>query len=459
MNSSTQKLRFLLSFGDLCHLNLSFFLSYHYKFDNFQLSDNYVFLLLIFNLSWVVIANALDLYTIDRLFKLEAVIKKILVSISVHLLVITAFLFLIKGSIFSRQQLAYTFVLIIILLPIWRVFTLFLLKKYRRLGFNSTNIVIVGENKTAVELHNFFVNDDAKGYRLLSVFSNTSSDYNFNCETLGLDSLESYCIENNVCEIYFTLSYNDEQLMSKLLLFCDRNMIRFRIVPDYSNFKSRKIGYDFYGNLPVITLRDEPLQLGYNRFIKRLFDIVFSFLVIVLILSWLYPILFLLIKIDSKGAVIFKQLRSGLDNNNFHCLKFRTMEINVDSDLKQASESDERITKLGQFLRKTSLDEFPQFFNVFIGEMSIVGPRPHMLKHTKDFSDLIGNYMVRQLVKPGITGAAQANGFRGEISEFDDIKKRVEYDVWYIENWSLLLDMKLLALTVVNMIKGQEKAR
>lgn len=459
MNSSTQKLRFLLSFGDLCHLNLSFFLSYHYKFDNFQLSDNYVFLLLIFNLSWVVIANALDLYTIDRLFKLEAVIKKILVSISVHLLVITAFLFLIKGSIFSRQQLAYTFVLIVILLPIWRVFTLFLLKKYRRLGFNSTNIVIVGENKTAVELHNFFVNDDAKGYRLLSVFSNTSSDYKFNCETLGLDSLESYCIENNVCEIYFTLSYNDEQLMSKLLLFCDRNMIRFRIVPDYSNFKSRKIGYDFYGNLPVITLRDEPLQLGYNRFIKRLFDIVFSFLVIVLILSWLYPILFLLIKIDSKGAVIFKQLRSGLDNNNFHCLKFRTMEINVDSDLKQASESDERITKLGQFLRKTSLDEFPQFFNVFIGEMSIVGPRPHMLKHTKDFSDLIGNYMVRQLVKPGITGAAQANGFRGEISEFDDIKKRVEYDVWYIENWSLLLDMKLIALTVVNMIKGQEKAR
>lgn len=459
MNSSTQKLRFLLSLGDLCHLNLSFFLSYHYKFDNFQLSDNYVFLLLIFNLTWVVIANVLGLYTINRLFKLEAIIKNIFVSIFAHLLVITAFLFLIKGSIFSRQQLAYTFILIVILLPVWRVFTLFLLKKYRKLGYNSTNIVIVGENKTAIELHNFFVNDDAKGYRLLSVFSNTSSDYKFNCETLGLDSLESFCIENNVCEIYYTLSYNDEQLMSKLLLFCDRNMIRLRIAPDYSNFKSRKIGYDFYGNLPVITLRDEPLQLGYNRVIKRLFDIVFSLLVIVLILSWLYPILFLLIKFDSKGAVIFKQLRSGLDNNNFYCLKFRTMKINTDSDLKQASESDERITKLGQLLRKTSLDEFPQFFNVFIGEMSIVGPRPHMLKHTKDFSDLIGNYMVRQLVKPGITGAAQANGFRGEISEFDDIKKRVEYDVWYIENWSLLLDIKLIALTIVNMIKGQEKAR
>ena len=170
MNSSTQKLRFLLSLGDLCHLNLSFFLSYHYKFDNFQLSDNYVFLLLIFNLSWVVIANFLGLYTIDRLFKLEVIIKNIFVSIFSHLLVITAFLFLIKGSIFSRQHLAYTFILIVILLPVWRVFTLFLLKKYRKLGYNSTNIVIVGENKTAIELHNFFVNDDAKGYRLLSVF-------------------------------------------------------------------------------------------------------------------------------------------------------------------------------------------------------------------------------------------------------------------------------------------------
>jgi Undecaprenyl-phosphate glucose phosphotransferase len=459
MNSSAQKLRFLLSLGDLFHLNLSFFLSYHFKFDNFQLSDNYVFLLLIFNLSWIVIANVLSLYTIDRLFKLESVIYKIFVSISVHLLVITAFLFLIKGSVFSRQHLAYTFLFIVMLLPVWRVFSLFLLKEYRKLGYNSTNIIIVGENKTALELHNFFVNDDAKGYRLLSVFSNTSSNYKFSCETLNLDSLESFCVQNNVCEIYYTLSYNDDQLMSKLLLFCDRNMIRFRIVPDYSNFKSRKIGYEFYGNLPVITLREEPLQLGFNRFVKRFFDITFSFLVIVLIISWLYPILFILIKLDSKGPVIFKQLRSGIDNNNFHCLKFRTMEINSNSDSKQASQGDQRITKLGKLLRKTSLDEFPQFFNVLIGEMSIVGPRPHMLIHTKDFSDSIGNYMVRQLVKPGITGAAQANGFRGEILQFDDIKKRVEYDVWYIENWSLLLDIKLIALTVVNMIKGQEKAR
>tara|TARA_B100000768_G_scaffold65365_1_gene62871 strand:+ start:248 stop:1627 length:1380 start_codon:yes stop_codon:yes gene_type:complete len=459
MNSSTHKLRFFFSLGDLIHLNLSFFLSYHYKFDEFQLSDNYVFLLLIFNLSWLVIANLLSLYKIDRLFKLEAIISKVFTAVAVHLLILTAFLFLIKGSVFSREHIAYTFVLIIISLPVWRVFTLFLLKKYRKLGYNSTKIVIVGQNKTAFELHNFFMNDDSKGYRLLSVFLNAESDYKFNCETFSIDTLESYCVENNVCEIYYTLSYNDNQLMSKLLSFCDRNMVRFRIVPDYSNFKSRKVGYDFYGNLPVITLREEPLQLGFNRFVKRMFDILFSFLVIVLLLSWMYPILFVLIKLDSKGPFVFKQLRSGLDNNNFYCFKFRTMKMNADSDLKQATQDDVRITKLGKFLRKTSIDEFPQFINVFLGDMSVVGPRPHMLKHTKDFSDSIGNYMVRQLVKPGITGSAQANGFRGEISNFEDIKQRVEFDVWYIENWSLLLDVKLIALTIVNMIKGQSNAR
>jgi Undecaprenyl-phosphate glucose phosphotransferase len=448
-----------MSIGDIFHLNLSFFLSYYFKFGNFHFSDNYIFLLVIFNFSWIAISNVLSLYKIDRLFKLESVIGKTFIAISIHLLVLTAFLFLIKGSFFSREQIAYTFLLFTILLHSWRIFSLYLLKRYRKLGYNSSNVVIVGENKTAVELYNFFKNDNTKGFKVLSIFSMSKPDYKFDCQILKIDSLESFCIENNISEIYFTLSYNDADLMSDLISFCDKNMIRLRIVPDYSNFKSRKICYDFYGNLPVITLREEPLQYWFNRLIKRFFDIVFSLTVIIFIFSWLFPVLFLLIRLDSKGPVIFKQLRSGIDNNYFYCLKFRTMKVNSDCDLKQAVENDSRITIIGSFLRKTSIDEFPQFLNVLIGEMSIVGPRPHMIKHTNDFSDSIGNYMVRHLVKPGITGAAQANGFRGEIVQFEDIKKRVEYDVWYIENWSLLLDLKLIVLTIVNMIKGQDKAR
>ncbi len=459
MNSSNTKLRFLLSFGDVFHLNLSFFLSYFYKFGNFQFSDSYIFLIIILNFSWLAIANILRLYKIDRLFKLEIVIKQVFVAISIHLIVVTAFLFLIKGSFFSREQITVTFLLFVFILPSWRIFSLFLLKEYRKLGYNSSNIIIVGRNKTSFELFNFFKNDSTKGYNVSSVFSDKDSEYQFDCKVQKLHSLESFCLVNNINEIYFTLAYDEADLMSDLISFCDKNLIRLRIVPDYSNFKSRKISYDFYGNLPVITLREEPLQLWINRLIKRIFDIVFSLLVILVLFFWLFPILYVLIKLDSKGPVIFRQLRTGIDNNNFYCLKFRTMKVNVNSDLEQASENDERITKLGSFLRKTSIDELPQFFNVLFGEMSVVGPRPHMLKHTKYFSDSIGNYMVRQLVKPGITGAAQANGFRGEITQFDDIKNRVKYDVWYIENWSLLLDMKLILLTVVNMIKGQDKAR
>ena len=240
--------------------------------------------------------------------------------------------------------------------------------------------------------------------------------------------------------------------------FSDNNMIRFRIIPDFKSFKSRKININFYGDIPIITLRDEPLQDDINRLMKRVFDIFFSLLVIVFFYSWMFPLIILAMKVSDKGPVFFKQLRSGLDNVHFYCYKFRTMRQNDCSDSKQAEVKDVRITKLGEFLRKNSLDEFPQFVNDVKGEMSIVGPRPHMIQHTDQYSKLISNYMVRQLVKPGITGAAQVNGFRGETKLLRDMKGRVNYDVWYIENWSLLLDIKLIFKTVYNLFKGDVNA-
>ena len=175
-------------------------------------------------------------------------------------------------------------------------------------------------------------------------------------------------------------------------------------------------------------------------------------------MTWLVPIIGLLIKLSSKGPIFFKQTRSGLDNKEFTCIKFRSMTLNKMSDLKQATKNDPRTTKIGSFLRRTSLDEMPQFFNVLMGDMSVVGPRPHMLKHTKDYADIIDGYMVRQLVFPGITGSAQVNGFRGETKSVEDMKNRVKYDVWYLENWTLLLDIKLIFLTIINLIKGSDNA-
>jgi putative colanic acid biosynthesis UDP-glucose lipid carrier transferase len=211
------------------------------------------------------------------------------------------------------------------------------------------------------------------------------------------------------------------------------------------------------GAVPVLTLRRNPLSKHINRFIKRAFDITFSS--IVLLFS---PIIFIpvaiAIKISSPGPIFFKQLRTGYRGRDFHCWKFRTMRVNADSDKLQAQKNDPRKTKVGDFLRKTSIDELPQFINVFLGSMSVVGPRPHMLKHTQDYSQLIDKYMVRHLIKPGITGWAQANGWRGQTEELWQMEKRVEYDVWYIEHWTFLLDIKIIIRTVLNAIHGEKNA-
>jgi len=195
-----------------------------------------------------------------------------------------------------------------------------------------------------------------------------------------------------------------------------------------------------------------------NRSKKRAFDIVFSIFVIVFVLSWLLPILAILIKLGSSGPVFFVQIRSGRNNRPFRCYKFRSMRVNKNADKKQATRDDERITKIGAFMRRTSLDELPQFFNVFRGNMSVVGPRPHMIKHTKQYSQLIDRFMVRHFLKPGITGWAQIKGLRGEIKTVDDMLKRVEADVWYLENWSFLLDLKIIFLTLKNSILGDKNA-
>ncbi len=196
--------------------------------------------------------------------------------------------------------------------------------------------------------------------------------------------------------------------------------------------------------LPTYTLRKKPIESIFNRAIKRSFDIVFSLLVIVFILSWLIPVLYVLIKIESKGSAIFKQKRNGLDYKTFDCLKFRSMKINRFSDKKTTIKGDERITKMGQFMRRTSIDELPQFWNVLKGEMTIVGPRPHMVSQTEIFKESIHNFDERHTIKPGITGLAQVSGSRGEIKNYKDIKRRLKYDIFYIQKWSFFLDLKII---------------
>lgn len=199
---------------------------------------------------------------------------------------------------------------------------------------------------------------------------------------------------------------------------------------------------------------DEP----FNKFIKRGFDIILSLLVIIGVLSWLTPLLGLFIKLESKGPVFFKQKRNGLDYKEFYCYKFRSMKPNPMADLHQISKGDERVTRVGRIIRKTSMDELPQFINVLKGDMSVVGPRPHMVSHTHMYAERIDKFMVRHFIKPGITGLAQVSGFRGEVESESDIINRVKYDIFYLENWSLFLDIKIVFQTIYNAIRGEEKA-
>jgi exopolysaccharide biosynthesis polyprenyl glycosylphosphotransferase len=210
--------------------------------------------------------------------------------------------------------------------------------------------------------------------------------------------------------------------------------------------------------VPLLSIRNEPLQSASNRAVKRAFDILFSSLVMLLLYPMLYLVIGLLIKLSSPGPILFKQKRTGLYGKEFDCYKFRTMRVNKEADEKQATRDDPRTTPIGAFLRHTNLDEIPQFVNVLKGDMSVVGPRPHMLKHTEQYSKLIDKYMVRHLVKPGITGWAQITGYRGETKTLEQMEGRVKRDVWYIENWSFFLDLKIIYVTVINMFQGEKNA-
>src|SRR5690606_18766780 len=257
-------------------------------------------------------------------------------------------------------------------------------------------------------------------------------------------------------EIYCSISELTNHQLNEISDFADNNLKILKFLPDNKEIYSKKLKYEYYDYIPILSLRNIPLEDSINMVLKRSFDIIFSSFVIVFILSWLTPIIAIFIKLESKGPVFFKQSRNGFNYKEFDCYKFRSMMPNQDAHLYQATRGDERVTKMGRFIRKTSIDELPQFFNVLFGDMSIVGPRPHMVSHTSIYAKRIDKFMVRHFVKPGITGLAQISGFRGEIESDKDIIGRVKYDIFYIENWSLLLDIRIIFRTFMNAVRGDE---
>jgi putative colanic acid biosynthesis UDP-glucose lipid carrier transferase len=342
---------------------------------------------------------------------------------------------------------------------LWRVLVRIFVKIYRSKGYNSKNIIIVGAGKNGMELYRIIKTDLSYGFNVLGFFDDNEVLKDVLPNYLGkIENIEAYVAENEVDEIYCTIPGTNSEKISDLLSFAEKNMIRFYIIPEFYRNVKKSMVLEIMESIPLLSIRNEPLQSAYNRMIKRTFDIVFSFFVLILCYPFIYIIAGLLIKLSSPGPILFKQKRTGIYGQIFECYKFRTMKMNEVADTVQAVKDDPRTTKIGSFLRRTNLDEFPQFLNVLIGDMSVVGPRPHMLKHTDLYSKLIDRYMVRHLVKPGITGWAQITGYRGETRTLEQMEGRVKRDVWYIENWSFILDLKIIFVTVVNMFRGEKNA-
>lgn len=413
------------------------------------------FSILYFNIAWLVLTYSLNFYPTrrkERFYDNIWVLTKLCFFYGLVYLVPFGF---VDDFVFIWHYHLFVYIILCFFLILYRIIFFKLRRTYRFAGGNFVNVVVIGWDKNLKKIRKVF-DDPYLGYRYNGFFADRPSK----SETyLGnIDSCFSYILNNSIDEIYCVASELSPEQLKNLIHFADNNLLVFKVIPDNKNIYSRAMSIDLYDKVPVISLRRVPLDTEYGRVLKRIFDVAFSLLVIILVLTWLIPILFIIVKLDSKGPLLFKQRRHGYKRKVFWCYKFRSMTVNKDANLRMAAKNDARLTRVGKILRKTNLDEMPQFFNVFKGDMSVVGPRPHMEMHTKDFETSVDKYLVRHFVKPGITGLAQIKGYRGEIVKASDIHNRTRLDIFYVEKWSIFLDFKIIFLTILNTVVGEEKA-
>lgn len=419
------------------------------------ISDN-KFIFIWFNLFWILAAVIGKLYLFRNLVYFKEGIRRSVGSFVIFLILVISIDFLLFSNTLVVRSMLMPFLISFCFMFLAARLLFYALKKVYALElFSGRKVLLVGEMQYVTKVQNLIVAKKELGF----IYSGNIEESFFaeNYEK-AKSSLFELVKQEQAEEVFFIKTGISNEHLYNIIQELDKLTIRVRIIPDFFNFYTKPQNLSFIGDIPLLSLRREPLESLFNRMLKRGFDIIFSLLVIIFVISWMFPLLAILIKIESKGPVFFKQRRSGRDNNPYWCYKFRSMRLNAESEYLKASRSDVRITRIGSFIRKTSIDELPQFFNVLIGNMSIVGPRPHMLTQTVNYSNLVDKYMIRHFVKPGITGWAQVNGYRGEIIKYEDLEKRVEHDIWYLENWSFLLDVQVILLTIYYVIIGQKNA-
>ncbi len=454
-------LRIVLAVTDIVLLNVAFFLASYFKaiipgpYDQ-SLATHY---LITCNLIWLFSVKIFGLYEKGTIERVEMIYRATWKSTTSHIALFIFYLAFAKDAAYSREFLVYFYAMFFLGLLISRftgtIFEAIIIRNFKV----RKSVAILGVNSTSKQLATYFRNNQNnflfEGFlnETDTVFVNDNGDIlPAACEQIRLAA------NNGIKEVYVTMSAQRVAEAPHLILEAEKHCVRLKFLPDLVTSFPVPYTVNYMGDFPVINLRHEPLEDMQNRFKKRILDIAVSLVAIVFILSWLVPVLALIIKWQSPGPVFFRQRRSGRNNEPFWCFKFRSMRVNDESDIRQANKDDDRTTPIGKFMRRTSIDELPQFFNVLLGNMSVVGPRPHMLSHTLEYSGMINQFMLRHFMKPGITGWAQVNGFRGEIKDHSLMESRVEHDIWYMENWSTMLDVKVIFLTVINIMKGEEQA-
>lgn len=343
-----------------------------------------------------------------------------------------------------------------IILMFARFFERKLLKHVRQLGRNTRSVIMIGNDPALISLYDNMIGDPTTGYRVKGYYSDKIIPNSpQSLKHLGDINTLHYNMENNhdpsIDDAFCSLSHDENDEIARIMKFCDANLVRFYYIPRMFGNYRLSLKPEMMGDTLIYTNHLEPLSITTNKLTKRLFDVTVSIISCICMIP-IIPIIAIIIKIQSPGPIFFKQERTGFAGKTFFCYKFRSMHVNKDADLEQATENDPRKFAFGNFMRKTNIDELPQFWNVLRGNMSIVGPRPHMLHHTEIYSELIDKYMVRHFCKPGITGWAQVTGFRGETKELWQMEERVEKDIWYIEHWTFMLDIKIIYKTIKSVI-------
>lgn len=397
----------------------------------------------------------------ERRIKLRVVLWRAVKQTLATYLMMTVMLAMVE-KLMPRQLIIYSFAGSLVLITLWHWLANYLVRQLRKLGHNKRSVVIIGTDEVSQRLYKELGYGKAfTGYEVEGFFSSMEDPALPKGTKLLGAAHESiaWLKEHHVDEVYCSLSPAlCKQEVDAIVHLCNERFMDFYYVPNMDGYPHRKMKFTEFGKVNVIKLREEPMNTPQGKLLRRSLDILISGL----FLCTAYPFVLLFVWIGNKvtgnvGPLYFRQARTGYNGKAFRIYKFRSMKVNKDADKLQATENDPRKTPFGDFLRRSSIDELPQFINVFLGDMSIIGPRPHMEYHTELYSQLIGDYMVRHLAKPGITGWAQINGCRGETKTVDEMKDRVEHDIWYIEHWTPLLDLEIFFRTIWQVMPGHDK--